>query len=69
MDEFPEDQEPTGQAAHVAEEVAATSEDMDPALHPVHVATPPSEYDPFQHGLHSTLPRSGVWNPAEQGWH
>ena len=60
LEVFPGDQEPTGQAMHTDEDWAATTPDMDPALHPVHVATPPKEYDPGQHGLQLVLPRSGV---------
>jgi hypothetical protein len=59
-DELPGDQEPTGQAVQDAEDGAATAADMDPALHPVQVATPPREYDPGQHAVHCTLPKTGV---------
>ena len=67
-DELPGDQEPTGQAMQADEDCAATTDDMDPALHPVQVATPPNEYDPGQHAWHWALPSTGVWYPAEHGW-
>jgi hypothetical protein len=43
IDALPGDHEPTGQATHTDDDWAATADDMDPALHPVQVATPPSE--------------------------
>ena len=69
LEVFPGDQDPTGQAVHTDDDGAATTEDMEPALQPVHVAAPPRAYDPCQHGLQSTLPSSGVWYPGEHDWH
>jgi hypothetical protein len=41
-DEFPGDQDPTGQAEHTADDGAAITEDMEPAEHGVQCEAPES---------------------------
>ena len=58
-DEFPDDQDPTGHAAHTADDGAATTEDMEPAEHGVQREAPEREYAPAQQEMQPVLPRLG----------